>query len=320
MSAVRVFQSMSSVFPWNKGNESDSPNDNVRQVKRRKTQTTGGRCTFNIGMRMESDLTYTSSSSSDTSEELMSDEDRVMDSTLPQYTHPSSSPSVTFSLAIQNRGIPCRLDPFSIDHFIYFEDSNSERPQAIPLELVSAMQHGDEQGVIEHLHQYGNSTHLSSLRTSDGETLLHVAAASGCHAVVERLLKFDLQLPTMVLDGKGRSPLHSLCMAMSHSHHPAIPQPQQIEIMRLVLRHSPTIILYMDQERMTPLEYLHSNHSQQISHLLLQENVVERVAQEMTRQMQKARSGQHMTAMETVDRMVNLSGIDAAIMETGLSI
>ncbi|KAL3914972.1 MAG: hypothetical protein SGILL_005863 [Bacillariaceae sp.] len=319
MSTIRVFQSIlpSSVFPWKREGEADAVHDDGsdRGFKRRKTRTeNGGRCGAGVVMRMESNLSDTSASSmSDTSEAMVADDDFAMDGTAQN----TASPHDAFALAIQNRGIPSRLDPLSIDHFVHFESGeNIGRHQPIPLEVVHAMQSGgDQQQVIQHLHQW-NPTSLKSLRTSEGETLLHVAAASGCHTLVEWLLQPDMQLSAMVLDRKGRSPLHSVCIAMHHSQHTA----QHLETMQVLLRHSPTLVLYMDQERLTPLEYLDSSHSQRVNDLLHQENVAELVAREVSRQIETAKSGQRMSAMETVDCMVNLSGVEAAIMETGFSI
>ena len=314
MSAVRVVQSIlpSSVFPWKRDEEADAHDGSDRRLKRRKTRNDGGRPGVGV-MRMESNLSETSTSStSDVSEAMMSDGDFTTDGTAQN----TESTSDLFAHAIQNRGIPSRLDPFSIDHFVHFESADSiGRHQPVPVEMVHAMQRGDEQQVIQRLQQW-NPSSLKSLRTSAGETLLHVAAASGCHAVVEWLRQPNIQLPALVLDRKGRSPLHSVCISMKNSPHTA----QHLETMRILLRHSPTLVLYMDQERLTPLEYLGSKYFQQVRDLLHQGNVVERVAQEISRQIVTAQSGQSMSAMETVDCMVNLSGVEAAIMETGFSI
>jgi hypothetical protein len=326
MSAVRVFQNIlpSSVFPWNNGGDEDASNkEDGRLLKRRKTQI-AGRGPFHATVTMESNLSCTSTSSSDSSDDFLCDDDILMDGSAIR-SGTGSSPGDSFAIAIQNRGIPSRLDPLSIDHFVYFEsaedESCGELPQAMPLELVTAMDHPriHQQEQIEKLQTYGTPAFLKSLRTPDGETLLHLAASSGCHAVVEKLLRPDMQLPIMVLDRTGRTPLHSLCMTMKQPHSHATQQ-QFLETMRVLVLHSPTLVLYMDQERMTPLQYIHSTYHKQVNNLLLQENVVDRVAQEISRQLNHAHSGQRLTAMETIDRMVNLSGVDAAIMETGFSI
>ena len=239
----------------------------------------------------------------------------MMDDITTQTT--TNSPFDSFALAIQNRGIPSRLDPFSIDHFAHFESADDiGRPQAIPCDLIAAMEHGDQQQVIRLMGRF-NCVTLKSLRTSDGETLLHVAAANGCAAVVERMSQSDAQMPTMVLDRMGRTPLHSVCMAMRKSPPPCT---HHLDVMRILLRRTPALVLYMDQQRLTPLEYLHSSHTPHVAAVLSQDNVVERVATEMPQRMKEAHSGRRMSAMETVDRMVNLSGVDVAIMETGFSI
>ena len=328
MSAVRVFQSISSVFPWNNGGQSEQDNDsNDRLLKRRKTQTSGGvnasggRCAFHGAMRLESNLSCTSTaSSSEMSDEWWSD-DTMADSNNNSNNEHTSRETLMHALA--DRGIPSHLDPYSIDHCVHFEGSDdfaNGRTQAIPTELMTAIHHGEQQQLIQRLQDCGNSNYLKSLRTSDGETLLHLAASTACHAVVGRLLQPDMQLSTMVLDRHGRTPLHSLCLSISRKHHDLAIQHQHLETMRILFRHSPSLVLYMDQDKMTPLEYLHNSNHNEVNDLLVQEHVVERVAQEMSRQMHVAHSGQHMSAMERVDCMVNLSGVDAAIMETGFSI
>ena len=130
MSAVRVFQTIlpSSVFPWKRAQEIDA-SDEDRLLKRRKTQTQRRGAGGVSVMRMESRLSETSASSmSDTSEEMMDSDGCGMDGAIQN----TESPFHSFTMTIQNRGLPSRLDPFSIDHFAHFEcSSDSGRSQAI---------------------------------------------------------------------------------------------------------------------------------------------------------------------------------------------
>jgi hypothetical protein len=243
-------------------------------------------------------------------------------------------PSVALSHSLADHGLPDRFDPQSMDHFVYFEGSDG-RSQGIPQEFLAAIQCGNicqwlgEKQQQRQPYSYFSGLYnrytpnhkskrlLQAMRNSQGETLLHLASRWSRHGIVKRLL--ELQLPTLVLDQQGRTPLHSLCLSMNNSNGYITSSCDHTETMRLLLRHTPTLVLYMDQQRKTPFEYLQCSQWH-VMDLIRQEQVVERVVQEIAQQTQRARSGQQMTVIETVDRIVNLTGLDAAVMETGFSI
>jgi hypothetical protein len=59
----------------------------------------------------------------------------------------------------------------------------------------------------------------------------------------------------------------------------------------------------------------------QVNDLLVQEGVIQRIVEEFSNQTSKRRiSTQRMSAIEQVDRYVNLSGLEETIMESGFSI
>jgi hypothetical protein len=243
-------------------------------------------------------------------------------------------PYFTLSHCLAERGLPSRFDPMSVDHFMFFEVDNEDdqqhhnvegfmrsRHQHIPVETVTAIQYGK---VDQFLMLGSNRNYLRSQRNDQGESLLHVASWWGSSKIVERLLEKDIQLSPFVLDQRGRSPLHTACLAVVNNQTLDSTRADYIGTIRLLLRHAPALTLYTDQQGRTPLEYLNSNTTraleQQVNDLLVQQNVIERTVEHISSQSVKQMSAQRMSAVDHVDRYVNLSGLDAAIMESGFSI
>jgi hypothetical protein len=328
MSAVRVLQSFLP-FSWDGvgvGSD-DRPHDEQsgRLLKRRKTRSSNfswsHRHHQQCAMEME-DASSMSASSTVTSSATISGSEEfetsisILKEQLQQFHHHddnSLAPNLFLSRLLADRGLPDRLDPLSIDHFMNFEGVGNGGLRETPAQLVMAIQQGDTRQLLS-----SKPKQAQSLRTPQGETLLHVACRFRQHAVVDHLLSV-LRVPTLVLDQNGRTPLHSLFLAVSDAQHACY-----FEIMRQLLRHTPMLVMYTDGHGKTPLEYVNETSgsylSQQVNTLLVQENVVEQVVQELSRQRQQAHAGNHMTAMEKVDRMVNLDGVNAAVLEAGFSI
>lgn len=254
------------------------------------------------------------------------------------------SPQTFLSHLLADQGVPDRLDPYSIDHFMNFESDGDGHGvlREMPSDWMTAIRLGDIRPFTNNSN-CSNRHHIQSLRTVQGETLLHVACRHGQHHIVDCLLRTH-RSPVLVLDSSGRNPLHSLCIAMRDAHAsfpPRRSRNQQIavtveyvETIKVLVHHTPMLTMYKDSEGKPPLEYIHEvkHHSneihttdqlspfQQVNALLVQERVVDRVVQELFTQRQLAHSETQMTAMEKVDRMINLEGVDAAILECGFSI
>jgi len=238
------------------------------------------------------------------------------------YNHNSilMTPSAVLTRSLANNGIPDRFDPLSLDHFMNFEVDEGRSCGAITPCVVRTIELGDTHALLSLLCNTHDANSIRRQRNAHGETLLHLACRMGSHAVVDRLLQQDIQLPTLVLDGQGRNPLHSVCLAMNSCGADNKSNSFSfLQTLRFLLRHTPTLLLYIDPQGKTPLEYLQVEF-QAVNDLLLQEGVVERVVGDISRKTERAKSRQRMTPMETVDHMVNLSGVDAAIMESGFSI
>lgn len=241
--------------------------------------------------------------------------------------HLSSAPSLLISRALADHGIPDRLDPFSMDYLMDFDYHDGSRHCDIPTDILMAIQYGNADQIIHHYH---SRDRLAAQRNSFGESLLHLACRWGSVAVVKRLLH-DCKISAFVLDKQGRSPLHSLCLATNSSSMDGTANFQacnHLESMRLLLRESPSLILFKDKHGKVPLEYIHQSTSAtsnasvwtKVNELLCSENTANRVVGAMMHEMEKSRSGQRMTMWEKINSIVDLSGLDAAIMETGLSV
>jgi len=208
-------------------------------------------------------------------------------------------------------------------------DSGNHHSQ-IPSEILAAIRTGN----VNWFQQYADSIErLLSQRDSQGETLLHLACRLGSVSVVNFLLR-DEHVPILVLDKHGRSPLHSICVAMQSNGMIQCTNTNHFECMRLLLREKPTLVLFKDKEGKVPLEYLSQPPSvtfgirhaetiklwKSVNELMCAERVVEKVIEELTHRMEGLRSGRRPSVFDTINSMLDLSGLQSAIMETGLSI
>ena len=239
----------------------------------------------------------------------------------------SKSPSVLISRTLADHGIPDRLDPLSLDYLMNFDYHDGSRHCDVPTDILMAIQYGNTHQLV---HRYQTRDRLAAQRNSLGESLLHLACRSGSVSVIKVLLH-DFNISAFVLDAQGRSPLHTLCLATNGNiaHSTATFQTcNHLESMRILLRQSPTLILYKDKQGKVPFEYMQNCTAatsiesvwKTVNAMLFSENIVNRVVGEMMHEMEKARSSQRMTMWEKINNMIDLSGVDTAIMETGLSV
>lgn len=239
-------------------------------------------------------------------------------------------PSVLVNDALANRGFPNRLDPLSIEYLMDFDYESGNHHSRISSEILEAIRNEN----VKWLQQYlGSQERLFVHRDSQGETLLHLACRSGSVSVVDFLLRDD-HASTLVLDKQGRSPLHGICVAMQSNGMIQCTNSNHFECMRLLLREKPTLVLFKDKNGKVPLEYLspqasvtfYTRHAgtlelwKSVNELICAERVVEKVIEELTHRMEGLRSGRRPSVFDTINSMLDLSGLQSAIMETGLSI
>lgn len=239
-----------------------------------------------------------------------------------------TAPSIFISRTLADHGMPDRLDPFSMDYLMDFDYNDGSRHCDMPTDILMAIQYGNADQLIQH---YKSRDRLAAQRNSQGETLLHLACRWGSVAIIKSLL-CDFKISASVLDCQGRSPLHSLCLSMNISSVNGIANAQicnHLESMRLLLQEKATLILFKDRHGKVPFEYIQQVNcatnnnallSKIVNEMLCSERIVKRVVEEMLHQMEMARSGQQMTTWEKINSMIDISGIDVAIMETGLSV
>lgn len=234
----------------------------------------------------------------------------------------STAPSLLISRTLADRGMPDRLDPFSMEYLMDFDFSDGSRQCDISTDILMAIQCGNANRLIQ---QYQSRDRLAAQRNSDGETLLHLACRWGSVPIIRSLL-CDFNLSAFVLDKQGRSPLHSLCLVMGTSN---CRNCNHLESMRLLLQEKATLILFKDKYGKVPLEYIQQGAGATkngallwkiINEMLFSEQIVQRVEGEMLHEIEKSRSGQRMTTWEKINSLIDLSGVDSAIMETGLSV
>jgi uncharacterized protein YceH (UPF0502 family) len=246
----------------------------------------------------------------------------------------TTSPCLLISRALANHGYPDRLNPLSMDYLMDFDYDDGDIQRHIPADILMAIQEGN---VNQFIHNYHQRDLIMAQRNSQGETLLHLACQSGCFSIVKFFLR-DVKVSALVLDQHGRSPLHSLCMAImnmncSNDVVNDTPKFNHLETMRILLQEKPTLILFKDKQGKTPLEYIQQLSSttcdtnknvticKNVNEMLHSDRVVERIVEEMSNQMEKIRSRQQMTTWEKIESMLDISGgVEAAVMESGFSI
>lgn len=244
----------------------------------------------------------------------------------------STPPSLLISRALADRGLPDRLDPLSMDHLADFDYDDGSLHRDIPTDVLMTIQFGNANQFIQH---YKSRDRLMAQRNSQGETLLHLACLWGSVSIVKLLLR-DVKVSTLVLDRQGRSPLHSLCLAMNGRNvngtttTTSSQNCNYLETMRLLVQEKPALILYKDKQGKNPLEYIQQSNDTTtknnvllwriVNEMLGSERIVEQVVEEMSHRMEDFRSGQRMTMWEKINSMIDLSGVDSAIMESGFSI
>lgn len=240
----------------------------------------------------------------------------------------SRAPSLLISRTLANHGMPDRLDPFAMDYLMDFDYSDGSRHRDIPSNILMAIQYGNTNQIIQH---YLSKDRLAAQRNSLGETLLHLACRCGSVDIIRALL-FDYKISAFVLDKQGRSPLHCLCLYMNSSNVNGSTNSRtcnHLESMRLLLKENASLILYKDTHGKVPLEYVQQGTGaanmyaplwKLVNEMLYSEDIAKRVVGEMLHEIEKSRSGQRMTMWEKINNMIDLSGLDSAIMETGLSV
>ena len=237
----------------------------------------------------------------------------------------STAPGLRISRSLASHGLPDRLDPLSLDYLIDFEYHNGNCNCDFPSHVLVAIRNGHVDQFIQH---YTSISRRTVQHNSQGETLLHLACRWGSVGIIKSML-CDFKNSVFVLDKQGRTPLHSLCLGMnsSTSIEPTNSRTcNHLESLRLLLQEKATLILYKDKDGKVPLDYLQhtnvatNNNWNVVNELLSSERVVERIVEEMSNRMEMSRCGTGMSVWEKIDNMIDLSGLDAAIMETGLSV
>lgn len=243
----------------------------------------------------------------------------------------TAAPSLLVARALADNGLPDRIDPLSIEYLMEVDYDDGSFHSDIPPEILMAIQCGNIDTLT---HHYMTRDRLVAQRNSQGETLLHIACRWGSVSTVKSLL-CDAQMPVLVLDRRGRSPLHSLCLGMNSRNvqsNTNSPNCNHLESMRLLLREKSTLLLFKDKQGKVPLEYIqqsksttNNDHNNALLHIIVNEmlcseRTVEKVVEEMSYRVESSRSGRRLSALEQINTLLDFSGIQAAIMETGLSI
>mmetsp|Transcript_10676 Transcript_10676/g.25701 ORF Transcript_10676/g.25701 Transcript_10676/m.25701 type:complete len:294 (+) Transcript_10676:160-1041(+) len=240
----------------------------------------------------------------------------------------STAPSLSISRSLASHGLPDRLDPLSLDYLMDFDYHDGSCNCDFPSQILLAVRNGYVDQVIQY---YTSRNRLTVEHNSQGETLLHLACRWGSVAVI-KLMLCDFKTSLFVLDKHGRTPLHSLCMGINSSslvESTTSRTYNHLDSLRLLLREKATLILFKDKYGKVPLDYLQQANVTMNNNVLLwsavnevlsSERVVEQIVEDMSHQIEMSRCGRRMTAWERIERMMDLSGLDAAIMETGLSV
>jgi Ankyrin repeats (3 copies) len=130
----------------------------------------------------------------------------------------------------------------------YFLKATPEHIAAWDGELLRAIRTADL-ALLKKMHQAGSTLQASN---KFGESILHVCARRGDPAMLRYLLQEGKVSPKVHCD-YGRTPLHDALWTFSN-------EPHKVQMIALLLKQCPEMLLVSDKRGFTPLDYVPREH------------------------------------------------------------
>ena len=127
----------------------------------------------------------------------------------------------------------------------FFEDTKQSEIDAYDFDVLKAIRELDLEQ-LRHFHRQGRPLKCSN---RFGESLLHMACRKGLVPVVQFLVH-DAGVPLRVVDDMGRSPLHDAFWTTEPN----------FELIDLIIKECPDLLLISDKRGHTPLSYARQHH------------------------------------------------------------
>lgn len=153
------------------------------------------------------------------------------------------SPTKCLDIALKNKKIKSRIDPFSIEQAMYFEPFEEGE---IDMDLLKALRSGDLEKLRSMWEDKEKKYDLEG-RNQFGENLVHMACRiSNLKLEVLKFLGEEVEVPVNVRDKHGRSPLHNACMS-------AIPNFDNVEY---IMKKAPELAVFEDDKNKLPFDLI----------------------------------------------------------------
>lgn len=130
----------------------------------------------------------------------------------------------------------------------FFEEIMEENIKAYTVEVISAVRLGN----IDELERLLDLGHCMQCCNKFGESILHLACRRGYTEVVRFLIE-KAKVSINIKDDYGRTPLHDACWVNSPN----------FELIEMLIRSSPDLLLMQDIRGHTPLQYVKKDTTRQ---------------------------------------------------------
>jgi hypothetical protein len=163
---------------------------------------------------------------------------------LQTQDNPNWSPQQYLETMLSEQNIDATVRSYSEVSGFYEETKQSEI-DAYDLDVLKAIREGD----LEQLRTYHQQGRPLKCSNRFGESLLHLACRKSMVPVVDFLVN-EAGVPLNVVDDKGRNPLHDAFWTCEPSH----------ELVDLIIKGCPDLLLISDKRGHTPLAYARRSH------------------------------------------------------------
>jgi hypothetical protein len=153
------------------------------------------------------------------------------------------NPQKSLESILDSKGIKSKVHSFdSLPGF--FEETKQEEINCYGFDVLNAVRESDID-TLRAFHREGRPLKCSN---RFGESLLHLACRKGIVKVVDFLVN-EVEVPLQVKDDMGRSPLHDAFWTCEPS----------FELIDIILKKCPDLLLISDKRGHTPLSYARQN-------------------------------------------------------------
>jgi hypothetical protein len=154
-----------------------------------------------------------------------------------------TSPQEYFAQLMSSSSIPSKLPALSLEG--YFVTTTEEHIQAYDMAKLTAVRNED----VDSLRQMHSDGAMMQCCNRFGESIVHSVCRRGATSCLKFLIE-EAGVSVKVIDDYGRTPFHDACWTA---------QPN-FELIEILLRYCPGLLLIADKRGSSPLEYVRQEH------------------------------------------------------------